>query len=69
MDRLRAAGSRHTLEAELRIGGIQGDPEECDFTVFSPEFREAATIMPTAIGCILQLKSIESNGDSFMYIM
>ena len=52
VDRLRAAGYRHTLEAELRLTGIGDDPGRWDFTMFLPEFREKGivTVVDTAHG-------------------
>lgn len=41
--RLRAAGCRHTLEAELRLTKIS-DPEKYDFTKVFPEFREKGVV-------------------------
>lgn len=52
VDRLRAMGYRHTLEAELRLIEIGDDPEMYDFTIFLPGFREkgVVTIIDVAHG-------------------
>ena len=47
VDRLRAAGYRHTLEAELRLTGIRDDPGKYYFTEFLPEFREKGLVTIT----------------------
>jgi hypothetical protein len=41
-DRLRASGSRHTLEVELRLASV-GFPEE-DLKQFLPKFKEKGRI-------------------------
>ena len=43
-DWLHAVKCRHTLEVELRLKKIKGDPREYDFTVFLPEFREKGVV-------------------------
>ena len=49
VDRLRAAGHRHTLEAELRLMGVGDDPGsydpgEHDFAQFLPKLREKGVV-------------------------
>ena len=49
VDRLRAAGYCHTLEAKLRLMGIgddpgRYDPGEHDFAKFLPKFREKGVV-------------------------
>ena len=62
VDRLRAMGYRHTLEAELRLTDIGGDPGKYDFTIFLPEFREKGivTIIDAAHGDRLLHSSIHN---------
>ena len=52
VDRLRATGYRHILEAELRLTKIEDDPGAWDFTKFLPKFREkgAVTVVDAAHG-------------------
>ena len=47
VDRLRAMGYRHTLEAELRFTQIEEDPGEFDFTMVLPEFRQKGIVTIT----------------------
>ena len=44
VDRLRTAGYRHTLEAELRFAEDRGDLREYDFTEVLPKFREKGVV-------------------------
>ena len=44
VDRLRAAGYRHTLLVEMQIMTGEDDPGECDFTAFLPRFREKGVV-------------------------
>ena len=44
VDRLRTAGYRHTLEAELQLREVGGDPEAYEFTAFLPEFIEKGLV-------------------------
>ena len=44
VDRLRAKGYRHNLEAELQVRGIEGNPEDYDLSEFLPEFREKGVV-------------------------
>ena len=52
VDQLCATGYHHTLEAELRLMMIGGDPGQYDFTIFLPAFREkgVATIIDAGHG-------------------
>ena len=47
VDRLRAMGHRHTLEAELRFSRLKGDLSEGDFAELLPEFREKGVLTVT----------------------
>ena len=47
VDRLRAMGHSHTLEAELRFTQLKGDLSEYDFTKFLPQFREKGVLTVT----------------------
>ena len=46
VNRLRATGYGHTLEAELRLMAVEGDDEsgKYDFTKFLPKFRERGDV-------------------------
>ena len=44
VDRLRAKGYRHNLEAELQVRRMGGDPGEYDFVKVLPEFREKGVV-------------------------
>jgi hypothetical protein len=44
VDQLRETGYRHTLEVELRLMKIRGDPGKYDFTKFLPEFGEKGVV-------------------------
>jgi len=44
VDRLRAVGHRHTLEAELRFDNIAGCPGYRDFANVLPEFKEEGVV-------------------------
>ena len=44
VDRLHARGYRHTLEVELRLAKVGGDPGGYKFTKFLPEFREKGLV-------------------------
>ena len=44
VDRLRAMGYRHTLEAELRFLNMIGNPEIRDFNTFLPKFGEKGVV-------------------------
>ena len=44
VDRPRATGYHHTLEAELRLTQFRGSARKYDFSQFFPEFREKGTV-------------------------
>lgn len=44
VDRLRAMGYRHTLEAELRLVAVEGGPGGYDFAGFLSKFREKGMV-------------------------
>ena len=50
LDRLHATGYCRTLEVELRLMGIEGDPEDYDLTTFLPEFREKGAVTIKDVG-------------------
>ena len=50
VDRLRATGHRHTLEAELRFPHLNGDLSEGDFAGLLPEFREKGVLTDATPG-------------------
>lgn len=62
VDRLRAMGYRHTLEVELRLVEIRGDPEEYDLTTLFPALRDKgsspSSTLPMAIGLFILLPLI-----------
>ena len=43
-DQLHATGHHHTLEMELRLAVVEGDPGRYDFTTFFPGFEERGAI-------------------------
>ena len=45
VDRLRAMGHSHTLEAELRFTRLEGNLSEYNFTKFLPQFREKGVLI------------------------
>ena len=47
VDRLRVMGYCHTLEVEVRLMEIGGDPVKDDLTKFLPEFREKGVVIIT----------------------
>lgn len=47
VDRLRAMGYRHTLEAELRLTANGDDPGKDGFTSFLPRFKEKGIVTIT----------------------
>ena len=59
VDRLRAMGYHHTLEAEVRLTEMGDDSGEYDFTTFLPEFRQKGivTIVRTFHGARLLYSS------------